>query len=105
MRGALPGGLEGTLALFTYEETHRDSDGDRQTTYYHFTVVLADVPESAVHARELYCQRRVGFSLPRLGRGRISHARADHARERGARPALRDLRRPRRGPQLDPPAL
>jgi hypothetical protein len=61
MRGALPGGLEGTLALYTYEETHRDSDGDRQTTYYHFTVVLADVPESAVHVGELYCQRRVGF--------------------------------------------
>lgn len=61
MRGVLPGGLDGTLALYTYEETHRDSDGDRQTTYYHFTVVLADIPESAPRVGELYVQRRVGF--------------------------------------------
>jgi hypothetical protein len=61
MRGSLPGGLDGTLALYTYEETHRDADGDRQTTYYHFTVVLADIPESAPRVGELYVQRRVGF--------------------------------------------
>jgi hypothetical protein len=61
MRGTLPGRLDGTLALYTYEETHRDSEGDRQTTYYHFTVVLADIPESAPRIGELYMQRRVGF--------------------------------------------
>jgi hypothetical protein len=61
MRGTLPGGMDGTLALYTYEETHRDSEGDRQTTYFHFTVVLADVPESAPRIGELYVQRRVGF--------------------------------------------
>ena len=61
MRGALPGGVDGTLALYTYEETDTDSEGDRQTTYYHFTVVLADVPESARFVGELYAQRRVGF--------------------------------------------
>ena len=61
MRGVLPGGLDGTLALYTYEETHSDSDGDRQTTYYHFTVVLTDIPESALRVGELYVQRRVGF--------------------------------------------
>jgi hypothetical protein len=61
MRGVLPGGLDGTLALYSYEETHSDSDGDRQTTYYHFTVVLADIPESAPRVGELYVQRRVGF--------------------------------------------
>jgi hypothetical protein len=61
MRGTLPGGMDGTVALYTYEETHRDADGDRQTTYCHFTVVLADVPESAPRVGELYVQRRVGF--------------------------------------------
>lgn len=61
MSGTLPGGLEGLVALYTYEETHRDSDGDRQTTYVHFTVVIADIPESARHVGELYAQRRVGF--------------------------------------------
>jgi hypothetical protein len=61
MRGTLPGGVDGTVALYTYEETDTDSEGDRQTTYYHFTVVLADIPESARHVGELYAQRRVGF--------------------------------------------
>jgi hypothetical protein len=61
MRGALPGGEPGTLAHFTYEEESYDSKGRKQTTYYHFTVVLCEVPESAVRIGELYCQRRVGF--------------------------------------------
>jgi hypothetical protein len=61
MRGTLPGDVQGTLALYTYEDTDTDSEGDRQTTYYHFTVVLADIPESAAHVGELYAQRRVGF--------------------------------------------
>jgi hypothetical protein len=59
--GALPGGEPGVLAHYTYEETHTDSEGDRQTTYYHFTVGICDVPESAYRTAELYCQRRVGF--------------------------------------------
>lgn len=61
MRGRLPGDFDGTLALYTYEDTDTDSEGDRQTTYYHFTVVLADIPESARFVGELYAQRRVGF--------------------------------------------
>ena len=61
MRGRLPGDFDGALALYTYEETSTDSEGDRQTTYYHFTVVLADIPESARFVGELYAQRRVGF--------------------------------------------
>ena len=61
MDGVLPGGETGTLAHYTYEETQRDSEGDRQTTYMHFTVVLCEVPESAVRVGELYCQRRFGF--------------------------------------------
>jgi len=61
MRGRLPGDFDGTLALYTYEDTDTDSEGNRQTTYYHFTVVLADIPESARFVGELYAQRRVGF--------------------------------------------
>jgi hypothetical protein len=61
MRGALPGGIDGTLALYTYEDHYTDSKGRRQTTYVHFTVVLCDVPQSAPRIGELYVQRRVGF--------------------------------------------
>jgi hypothetical protein len=61
MDGVLPGGDQGTLAHYTYEETTRDSKGNRQTTYYHFTVALCEVPESAIRVGELYCQRRFGF--------------------------------------------
>jgi hypothetical protein len=61
MRGGLPSGVDGTLALYTYEDIDRDSEGDEQKTYFHYTVVLVDVPESARHVGELYAQRRVGF--------------------------------------------
>ena len=61
MRGALPGGETGTLAHYTYEEESRDSKGNKQTTYYHFTVVICEIPECAVRVGELYCQRRFGF--------------------------------------------
>jgi hypothetical protein len=61
MDGVLPGGEAGTLAHYTYEETHRDSRGNRQTTHHRFTVAICEVPESAVQVAELYCQRRVGF--------------------------------------------
>lgn len=61
MKGRLAGDVEGTLALYTYEDIDRDSEGDDQTTYYHFTVVLVDLPESARHVGELYAQRRFGF--------------------------------------------
>jgi hypothetical protein len=61
MRGTLTGGIAGTLARYTYEEHSTDSRGKRQTSYYHFTVVLTEIPESAPYVGELYCQRRVGF--------------------------------------------
>src|SRR5918992_2381976 len=61
MGGALPGGEPGPPAHYTYEEISRDSKGRRQTSHYHFTVALCEVPESAVRVGELYCQRRVGF--------------------------------------------
>ena len=61
MRGVLPGGEQGLVALYTYEHTDTDSEGNRQTTYVHFTVVICDIPESARYVGELYCQRRAGF--------------------------------------------
>jgi hypothetical protein len=59
--GALPGGLEGNLCLYTYEEDYHDSDGDRQTTYVHYTLAIAELPASRRLIDELFCQRRVGF--------------------------------------------
>jgi hypothetical protein len=61
LRGALPGGVDGTIALYTYEEESRDSDGNEQTTYYHFTLALSEIPESAAFIGDLLCQRRAGF--------------------------------------------
>lgn len=59
--GTLPGGLAGSLALYTYEEHTTDSKGNRQTTYYHFTVAVSQLPETAPYLSELALQRRFGF--------------------------------------------
>lgn len=59
--GSLAGGLQGQLALYTYEEETRDSDGNKQTTYVHFTVALTNLPETAPLISELAMQRRSGF--------------------------------------------
>lgn len=59
--GALPGGLTGALALYTYEEHTTDSKGNRQTTYCHFTVAVSQLPETAPFIGELALQRRFGF--------------------------------------------
>ena len=59
--GVLPGGLDGSLCLYTYEDESRDSDGNKQTTYVHFTVVMSQLPETAPFLQELFCQRRFGF--------------------------------------------
>jgi hypothetical protein len=61
MLGTLGDGLEGTLALFTYEEETTDSDGDRQTNYYRYTLGLVEVPDCVAHCPELYCQRKFGL--------------------------------------------
>lgn len=44
--GALPGGIEGTLAHFTYTYTYTDSDNHTQTEVRPFTIVVAEIPES-----------------------------------------------------------
>jgi hypothetical protein len=59
--GPLADGVEGTLALFTYEEETTDGEGNRQTNYYRYTLGLVDVPECAAHVPELYCQRKFGL--------------------------------------------
>jgi hypothetical protein len=44
--GALPGGLDGTLAYYTYTTSSTDSDGHTSTTHHHNTVAVGRVPES-----------------------------------------------------------
>lgn len=59
--GVLPGRLDGSLCLYTYEEETRDSDGNKQTSYFHFTIAMTQLPDTAPFIRELFCQRRFGF--------------------------------------------
>ncbi len=59
--GPLPGGPNGVLAHYTYEEESTDSDGNRQTSYYHYTVVFCELPQLAPFVQELVCHRRSGF--------------------------------------------
>jgi hypothetical protein len=61
------GGIEGILALYTYEEESTGVDGDRETNYYRYTVCLIPVPECVPHLPELYCRRKSGLrSLEKL---------------------------------------
>jgi hypothetical protein len=53
--------FEGTLALYTYEEETRDSDGNKQTNYYRYTLGLVEVPDCKDFVPELYCQRKFGL--------------------------------------------
>lgn len=55
------GEFNGTLALFTYEEESRDSDGNKQTNYYRYTLGYVEVPDCAGFVPELYCQRKFGL--------------------------------------------
>jgi len=61
LTGRLGEGCHGTLALFTYEDEYTDSDGHRQTNYYHYTLALTSVPDCAEFVPELYCQRKFGL--------------------------------------------
>lgn len=61
------GGVEGILALYTYEDEDTDASGNRQTNYYRYTVALIPVPECVPHVPELYCCRKSGLrSLEKL---------------------------------------
>ncbi len=59
--GTLPGGLVGSLAHYTYEEESRDSNGNTSTTYYHFTIAVSQLPQTAEYISEIAMQRRFGF--------------------------------------------
>jgi hypothetical protein len=59
--GTLPGGLNGTLGWYTYEDESTDSEGNTETTYYKFTVAMSELPETAKYIQELAIQRRSGF--------------------------------------------
>jgi hypothetical protein len=61
LTGDLADGVNGVLALYTYEETSTDSKGNRQTNYYRYTVGLVQIPECAAHIPELYVQRKFGI--------------------------------------------
>jgi len=61
LSGPFGDGAEGILALYTYEEETRDSKGNRQTSYYRYTVGLIPVPECVELVPELYCQRKFGL--------------------------------------------
>jgi hypothetical protein len=65
--GSLAEGVDGVLALYTYEDETTDSEGNRETNYYRYTVGLIEVPECAAHLPELFCQRKSGLrSLEKL---------------------------------------
>jgi len=59
--GTLPGGLRVSLALYTYAAQSNDSKGNWQTTYYHYTVAVSQLPATAPFLSELAVQRRAGF--------------------------------------------
>jgi hypothetical protein len=61
LAGTIAPGCDGTVALYTYEEVSYDSKGNRQTSYYHYTLGLVEVPECVAHLPELYCQRKFGL--------------------------------------------
>ena len=63
MSGELPGGLRGTLALYTYEVDTQDSEGEADVDYFDFTVVLTDVPEAALLS-DVSCAPRTGLGRP-----------------------------------------
>jgi hypothetical protein len=61
LTGQLAPDCGGVLALYTYEEEHTDSDGNRETNYYRYTVGLTSIPECTSQVPELYCQRKFGL--------------------------------------------
>jgi hypothetical protein len=61
LSGVIGDGIEGILALYTYEQETTDSEGNRETNYYRYTVGLVPVPECVEFVPELYCQRKSGL--------------------------------------------
>jgi hypothetical protein len=59
--GQLPGGLNGDLALYTYEEQSSGSTGSQAKELHHFTIVVSDLPGMEARLPGLFVQRRSGF--------------------------------------------
>ncbi len=55
MTGKLPGGLEGTLAHYTFYVRTQSSEGRSRHVPYPHTVVLTQLPESAIFVKHLTC--------------------------------------------------
>jgi hypothetical protein len=61
MTGVLPGGVQGVLALYTYE-TKRGGEDVAHTQLHRFTVVMHWLPHVVDRVSELYCVPRSGGS-------------------------------------------
>lgn len=61
LEGPLGDGVNGILALYTYEEKSSDGQGNQDTNSYNYTVGIAEVPECRFLAPELYCRRKFGL--------------------------------------------
>jgi hypothetical protein len=59
--GTLPGGLNGELALYTYEEESDSGTSRGAKELHHFTIVLGDLPGLEGRLPGLFVQRRSGF--------------------------------------------
>jgi hypothetical protein len=59
--GQLPGGLQGELALYTYEERSSDGTGRDAKEIHHFTIVVSQLPDIGGRLPGLFVQRRSGF--------------------------------------------
>jgi hypothetical protein len=61
LTGRIAEGVDGTLALYTYETESTDSKGNRETQYHRFTIGLVEVPDCAQRVPELFCQQKFGL--------------------------------------------
>ena len=91
--GSLPGGMQGQLAFYTYEEETRDSDGNKETTYFHFTIALTNLPETAPFMSELAMQRRSGFRFLDGAEDKFRKRQRVELESDGRRQEVRDLHR------------
>ena len=66
MTGSLPGGLEGTLAHYTFYIRRQSSDNQTRYVPYPQTVVLTQVPESAIFVKHLTVHGEGPLKTPTL---------------------------------------
>jgi hypothetical protein len=59
--GQLPGGLNGDLALYSYEERSGGGSSSQAKEIHHFTIVVSELPGMEARLPGLFVQRRSGF--------------------------------------------